>query len=113
MPELQAAMDALPTAHLTFIVTTNGKPFTAAGFGNWFREVCNEAGLQGYSSHGLRKAGCRRLAEAGCTANEIAAWSGHRTLGRGRPRLYYRAADQVMMASLWRGQSENKTVNRR
>jgi hypothetical protein len=29
----------------TFLVTDYGKPFTPAGFGNWFRERCNEAGL--------------------------------------------------------------------
>lgn len=37
--ELQAAIDAMPTSdHLTFLTTEQGKPFTAAGFGNWFRE---------------------------------------------------------------------------
>jgi integrase len=96
MPELQAALVANPTRHLTFLTTGNGKPFTSAGFGNWFRDVCNEAGLQGFSAHGLRKAGCRRLAEAGCTAHEIMAWSGHRTLSE--IELYTRAADQVAMA---------------
>jgi integrase len=96
MPELQAALDAIPTKHLTFMTTAAGKPFTPAGFGNWFREMCDEAGLQGFSAHGLRKAGCRRLAEAGCTTSEIAAWSGHRTLGE--IAHYTRAADQAAMA---------------
>jgi integrase len=94
--ELQAAIDAIPGGHLTFLVTASGKPFSDAGFGNWFREVCNEAGLHGYSAHGLRKAACRRLAEAGCTAHEIAAWSGHRTLSE--VAHYTRAADQVALA---------------
>jgi integrase len=58
--------------------------------------VCNEAGLHGFSAHGLRKAGCRRLAEAGCTAHEIAAWSGHRTLSE--VAHYTRAVDQAAMA---------------
>ena len=31
-------------------------------------------------THGLRKAAARRLAEAGCSANEIAAITGHATL---------------------------------
>ena len=44
---------------------------------------CDDAGLpQRCTFHGLRKAGCRRLAEAGCSANEIAAWSGQ-SLARG------------------------------
>jgi hypothetical protein len=29
--------------HLTLLVTEFGKPFTAAGSGNWFREQCDEA----------------------------------------------------------------------
>jgi integrase len=46
LAELQAAIDAMPRAdHLTFLVTDADKPFTAAGFGNWFREQCNLAGL--------------------------------------------------------------------
>jgi integrase len=96
LPELREAMDALPPKHLTFLATEWGKAFTPAGFGNWFRDRCNEAGLQGFSAHGLRKAGCRRLAEAGCTAHEIAAWSGHRTLRE--VSHYTRAADQAAMA---------------
>jgi integrase len=65
---------------MTYIVTTGGKPFTAAGFGNWFREQCNAAGLYHCSAHGLRKAAARRLAEAGCSPHEIMAITGHFTL---------------------------------
>ncbi|MGA8157457.1 MAG: hypothetical protein WB822_14870 [Rhodoplanes sp.] len=36
-PELQEALDAAPSWHLTFLATAHGKPFTSAGFGNWFR----------------------------------------------------------------------------
>ncbi|WP_226937345.1 tyrosine-type recombinase/integrase [Pseudogemmobacter faecipullorum] len=31
-------------------------------------------------THGLRKATCRRLAEAGCTPHQIMAISGHKSL---------------------------------
>jgi integrase len=96
LPELHAALDAAPAEHLTFLTTASGKPFAPAGFGNWFRQICDQAGLHGFSAHGLRKAGCRRLAEAGCSASEIAAWSGHRTLSE--VAHYTRAADQVAMA---------------
>lgn len=78
---LQAILDALPLDNLTFLVTTQGKPFSPAGFTNWFREMTREAGLpDGLSPHGLRKATCRRLAEAGCTPHQIMAISGHRSL---------------------------------
>ena len=40
LPSLQEAIDAMPAAdHLTFLVTAQGRPFTAAGFGNWFRHA--------------------------------------------------------------------------
>jgi integrase len=96
-PELQAALDATPKGELTFLVTAYGKGFTAAGFTNWFREQCGLAGLPlGVSAHGLRKAACRRLAEAGCTAHEIAAISGHASLQE--VQRYTKAADQKRMA---------------
>jgi integrase len=95
--ELRAVIEATPADHLTFLTTARGRPFTAAGFTNWFRDMCNEAGLpNGLSAHGLRKAVCRRLAEAGCSANEIAAISGHKTLRE--VQRYTEAVDQERMA---------------
>jgi integrase len=96
-PVLAAVLEATPSDHLTFLTTATGKPFSAAGFTNWFRGVCNEAGLpKGTSAHGLRKAACRRLAEAGCSANVIAAISGHASLRE--VQRYTAAADQARMA---------------
>jgi integrase len=96
LPELQAALDATPSGHLTFLTTKSGKPFSAAGFGEWFHDRCNEVGLQGFSAHGLRHTGCTRLADAGCTGHEIAAWSGHRTLRE--VSRYTQKADQRALA---------------
>ena len=96
-PALAGIIAATPNDHLTFLVTSFGKPFTAPGFGNWFREQCNEAGLPRHcAAHGLRKAACRRLAEAGCSANVIASISGHKTLTE--VARYTKAADQERMA---------------
>jgi integrase len=98
-PALAAIIDATPTEHLTFLVTEYGQPFTPAGFGNWFREQCDAAELPTRcAAHGLRKAACRRLAEAGCSANIIAAVSGHRSLRE--VERYTRAADQARMAQM-------------
>jgi integrase len=82
--------------HLTFLTTAFGKPFTPAGFGNWFRDCCDEAGLLHCSAHGLRKAAARRLADAGCTAHEIAAITGHASLRE--VARYTKAADQKQLA---------------
>jgi integrase len=96
-PALEAIIEATPSDHLTFLVTSFGKSFTAPGFGNWFRERCNEAALpRRCAAHGLRKAACRRLAEAGCSANVIASISGHTTLTE--VARYTKAADQERMA---------------
>jgi integrase len=87
---------AIPV-HPTLQQILAGQPFSPAGFTNWFREMCNEAGLpRGRSAHGLRKAACRRLAEAGCSANLIAAVSGHKSLRE--VQRYTAAADQARMA---------------
>ena len=96
-PELQNALDQYRSDHLPFLTTARGEPFTAAGFGNWFRKACDAAGLpKGCSAHGLRKAACRRLAEAGCSANTIASISGHSTLKE--VSRYTKAADQELLA---------------
>ena len=55
-PAPTGAIDAAPSDHLTFLTTKGGAAFTPAGFGNWFRECCNDAGLPHCSAHGLRKA---------------------------------------------------------
>jgi integrase len=78
-PDLVALLATAPN-NLTFLTTSKGAPFTSAGFGNWFRKMCDEAGLPAHcSSHGLRKAACRRLAEITSSAPMIMAISGHRT----------------------------------
>lgn len=62
-----------PTGSLTFLETEYGKPFTAAGFGGWFRERCDQAGLPHCSAHGLRKAGATLAAENGATDRQLMA----------------------------------------
>jgi integrase len=73
-PELAAEVALAPKDQLTFLQTQYGKPFSPAGFGNWFGEKAQDAGCpEGCTAHGLRKAGSRRLAEAGCTPHQIMA----------------------------------------
>jgi integrase len=98
LPEMQAALDAMPKSeHLTFLTTEYGKAFTAAGFGNWFRDRCKEAGLaKGYAAHGLRKAAATRHANSGATAHELMAWFGWTTLKEAE--RYTRAANRKQLA---------------
>jgi integrase len=85
-----------PGEHLTFLVTKSGKPYRGNDFSEQFRKWSDDAGLPHCSEHGLRKAGCRRMAEAGYTAHEIAAWSGHATLDE--VSRYTKAVDQERLA---------------
>jgi integrase len=96
-PPLADVIAATPTVGLhTFLVTDYGRPFTAAGFGNWFRDRCREAGLTNCSAHGLRKAFLRRMAEAGCSEDFIASISGHTDMRE--IRTYVAAANRARMA---------------
>jgi len=97
LPRLQAVLDATPGEHLTFLVTATGKPYGPNHFSESFREWCDAAGLpKNCSAHGLRKAACRRLAEAGCSEKQIAAISGHASLDE--VARYTKAADKARLA---------------
>jgi integrase len=96
-PTLQAILADTTPDNMTFLITQFGKPFTSNGFGNWFRDQCNAAGLPQCSAHGLRKAAARLLAEAGCTAHEIASITGHASLKQ--VAHYTRAVDQGRLAN--------------
>ena len=95
--DLQAIIAESTAGQMTFLVTEFGKPFTAVYFGQWFRGQCDVAGLRHGSAHGLRKAAARRLAEAGCTAHEIAAITGHTSLKE--VERYTKAANQRKLAT--------------
>ncbi|NIX75205.1 site-specific integrase [Microvirga terricola] len=96
-PDLAHAIASTPViGHSTFLVTTFGKPFTAAGFGNKFRDWCDQAGLPHCSAHGMRKAVATRLAEAGASTHQIQAVTGHQSLGMLAP--YTRDANKSTLA---------------
>lgn len=95
--ELQAIIDASPCGELTFLVNDFGKPFSAAGFGNKFRDWCDQAGLPaGVSAHGLRKARAADMADQGATGHQIMAITGHQTLKE--VDRYTKAANQRNLA---------------
>jgi integrase len=107
LPVLADIIARSPTGDLTFLVTGFGKPFTVAGFGNWFRDRCNEAGLPQCSAHGLRKAGATLAAENGATDRQLMAlydWTSEKqanvyTAAASRKRLAGAAADYLASGS--------------
>jgi site-specific recombinase XerC len=73
---LAAAIEACPSSpeSLTFLTNEWGRPFSKRNFNNWFRKQVVAAGLPDTCvPHGLRKAGCRIMAENDCTPHEIAS----------------------------------------
>ena len=104
-PALQAELARWPGGE-TFLRTEPGNAFTAPGFTNWFRDQVDAAGLaKTLSAHGLRKAAARRLAEAGCTAHEIMAITGHASLKE--LERYTRTVSQAKTAEAAMGKITN------
>lgn len=66
--------------HMSLLTTSQGKAFDPVYFGAWFADAIDAAELpDDCVLHGLRKTAARRLADAGCTEEEIMAITGHAT----------------------------------
>jgi integrase len=83
--DLRAEMDAWKKTATAVTILTNakGRPWASSNsLGSGFAEECRRfPALDGFTFHGLRKTAAARLAEAGCTTFEVAAVTGHRSLG--------------------------------
>jgi integrase len=109
--ELLAVLTVAERDHMTIINTEHGRPFTVDGFSQWMRDAIRATGLPiECQPHGLRKAAGRRLAEAGCTAHEIMAVLGHKTLSEAE--RYTRDADQAQLATAAVAKLEGRNANR-
>lgn len=95
LPPLAASIAATRIGDLAFIATAAGRPMVKEAFGNWFREVCNAAGVKG-SAHGLRKLGATRAADNGATEAQLEAIFGWR--GGGMAARYTRSANRRKLA---------------
>jgi len=101
IPVLDGLIDALAempaSDRLTFLITEQGSAFTPEGFGNWFRDRCNEAGVPvGYSAHGVRKYAATLRANLGATAHELMAWFGWLSIREAE--RYTRTAERRQLA---------------
>jgi integrase len=125
-PELQAACDAMPRNHLTYVVNAWGKPRSIEGLGVVFAEWATQAGLPARCRlHGLKKACLTQIVDNGGTSHEVMGVSGHKSLSQ--VELYTREANQKRLGDSGmakrlrgkespghdvqgKGQSENATV---
>lgn len=95
--DFRAVLDTIPHRHMVFIATAYGAARSEKAFTNWIIEAARDAGLPPHRSpHGLRKATCRRLAEAGCSVWQIMAITGHRDIKE--VQKYVEAANQKKLA---------------
>lgn len=78
--DLQQIVEATSSAgEMVFLVSERGTPWVKESFTNWFRDVCDHAGLPQCSAHGLRKAGIVELIRQNYPKRQIMAISGHTT----------------------------------
>ncbi|CAH1658473.1 Site-specific recombinase XerD [Hyphomicrobiales bacterium] len=96
LPVMKQIIEKSALGNLTFLVTEFDKPFTANGFGNWFRKRCDEAGLAHCSAHGLRKAGATIAANNGATEHQLMAIFGWESPKQAA--LYTRKANRRQLA---------------
>ena len=110
LPVLQRIIDSSPCGDLTFLVNNLNRPFTDAGFGNRFRDWCDEAGLPNCSAHGLRKAGATIAAHNGATSSQLMAMFGWSDIKMAE--LYTRAANQERLAEAGMRMLDTKETDR-
>jgi enterobacteria phage integrase len=109
--DLLAVLAVSNRDRVAIVNTEYGRPFTVDGFSQWLRDAITAVGLPlDCRPHGLRKAAGRRLAEAGCSAHEIMAVLGHKTLSEAE--RYTREADQTRLASEAMTKLEGRSTNR-
>jgi len=96
-PNLQRSINAMPKRGIYLLGDPWGRPIQRQSLTRIIREAAKKAGLSPKCvAHGLRKAALRRLAERGASDKEIAAVSGHKSMGE--VQRYTEAADQTGLA---------------
>lgn len=76
---LKAALDATPKKGMTILTLEDGQPMRYERLARVFMKERKRLGLEAYDLHALRYRGAMELAWAGCTDDEIASYSGHKS----------------------------------
>jgi integrase len=81
--KLAALIAELPRSdrHLFLLSNQRGDPLRPDAFARWCHDFCAMQGHDRRTPHGLRKNATIELFEAGCTTAEVAAITGHKSLG--------------------------------
>lgn len=100
---MHAALQAC-AGHMTFLATKDGRTRSAKAIGGDVAKSARAAKVA-KSAHGLRKTRAATLAEAGASAHQIGAWTGHESLSE--VAHYTRSADRKRAVM---GTNEDGTV---
>ena len=106
-PDLAAVLEQWPRAHIAMLTTNYGKPFTVKVSATGWRRPSAKPDYRIAvlpTASARRRRGC--LAEAGCTAHEIMAITGHESLKE--VERYTKAADQPRLAKAAIERTTNK-----
>lgn len=91
-PELKRELDTWERTSVTILADHAGKPWTSHSMYQALRREMTRLGMPGLSIHGVRKLFATSIADGGGSVHQIAAGTGHQTLGM--VALYTRGADQ-------------------
>lgn len=98
LPPLYTATRATNVIGAAYILGKRGQPFkTAESLRNQVRTWCDDAGLPGRSSHGIRKAVAELMAEAGCNQHQIMSVMAHTQAKTSE--VYTKGADRRILAA--------------
>jgi len=75
--DLRAALDSATRRGTVILTTPTGRAWKATNFRHAWKDAATKAGIEGLQFRDLRRTAMVRMAEAGATAIEIAAVSGH------------------------------------
>ncbi|MBP1850547.1 integrase [Rhizobium halophytocola] len=87
-------IEATKCGDLHLLITSHGKPFSEAGFGNWFGASAREAGIE-KNTHGIRKFAATTAANGGASAHELMSqfgWANSK-----QAEVYTRGADRARL----------------
>lgn len=114
LPELRQALEAAPRRAVVICTRQDGHAWKTDHFKHAFADKRDALGQsKDLHFHGLRHLAGRRLAEAGCTPQEIAAILGHKTLAM--VTLYTAQAGQEVLAraAITKLEEHNKNKSRK
>ena len=99
LPPLLAAMKAQTATGDTYLLTEAGQPFSSPeALRRRFSKWCGQAGIEGRSAHGIRKAAGHLLALNGATQYEIMAVHGHANAATSE--VYTKDVDRIRLGAL-------------